>query len=190
MQRQLRILRLLTIARLRSAGWAPWLLLSGWLAIARVQEPRMLRRFGVHLIDDASWAGGLAVVLVVLLAVRRRPLRAAVLTNLVTLAAVSLVLAAATWLIDRGAWSMGAGARLLEAGAFVVAFGPLAITLSAGEHEAARGRWVATLVVLASLVACSMVAVALRSSPTGPVWLAATLNLAAASCWAARPRTP
>jgi hypothetical protein len=149
----------------------------------------MLRRFGVHLIDDASWAGGLALIFVILLAERRVPARAAALTNLVTLACVALLLAAAGWALDRGAWSMGALERLFEAGAFCVAFAPLAITLSAGGRGPRRSRLLSTLVVLASLVAGSMVAAELRGSMSGAAWAAATLNLAASCCWAAPSKT-
>ena len=51
-------------ARLRSAGYIPWLLLVGWLLISAYQEPRFLRRYGLFLVEDAQWSGALIVMMV------------------------------------------------------------------------------------------------------------------------------
>jgi len=186
MQGQLRIIRLTATARLRAAGWAPWLLLAGWLLAARVQEPRMFRRFGVHLIDDAAWIGGLLVLSVLLLAERRLPARAGAAANLTMLAGLSLLLMLACRLLDQGPWSVGTWQRLLDAGRFFAAFAPLSICLSAGWGTNATRRLLSVSVVLVSLLTGSMVATAFRSEATALAWGAAGLSLLASVSWASR----
>ncbi|MFN3243063.1 MAG: hypothetical protein ACE37K_16305 [Planctomycetota bacterium] len=186
MQCQLRIIRLLAIARIRSAGWAPWLLMLGWLAAARAQEPRMLRRFGIHILDDAVWAGGLLVLAVLLLAERRLPRRAGAATNLAMLAGLSILLMVSCWLLDQGAWSVGIGRRLLDATHFFAAYSPLAICLAVGFGDSFPRRLLSVSVVLVSLLTGSMLATAFRSEATALAWGAAGLSLLAAASWVSR----
>lgn len=186
MQCQLRIIRLLALARLRAAGWAPWLVLFGWLAAARAQEPRMFRRFGIYLIDDAAWVGGLLVVAVLLLAERRLPARASASANLAMLAAISLALMLICWALDQGAWSAGLASRLVDGACFFASFAPLAVCLSAGLGRSAVERSLSVLVVLVSLLTGSMLAIAFRSDATVLAWGAAGLSLLAATSWASR----
>ncbi|MBL8752431.1 MAG: hypothetical protein JNK15_03940 [Planctomycetes bacterium] len=59
----LRQVRLHVVVALRSAGLLPWAAMVSFSAIAAVQEPLLLRTFGVHLVGDASWFGGASVLL-------------------------------------------------------------------------------------------------------------------------------
>jgi len=60
----LRAARLATIASLRGAGPVPWLLAIAWIAIASLQEPVVLRSFGIHLPVEAALAATCVVSLV------------------------------------------------------------------------------------------------------------------------------
>jgi hypothetical protein len=61
--RQLRLVHLVCLARLRRLGIAPWGLLLAWLAWAAVQEPEMLRRSDIYLLEGSAWCGGTALLL-------------------------------------------------------------------------------------------------------------------------------
>lgn len=185
MPSDIRILRLLTAARVRSAGWAPWLLLAGWLIAAWLHEPSMLRGYGLYLLDDAAWSGGLLLFLALCLSEARRPLRAAIAANLLLLAALSLVLMTSCLLMDLGPWSAGPLDRLLHAAKFFVAFSPLAIALAraGGPHAPARlWRW-AALFAFAALG--TILSAALRAGDSTRVWSACGLAVAAAVAWTA-----
>ena len=190
MQRQLRIIRYMLTARIRAAGWAPWILLGGWLLFAVAQEPRMLRRFGFHLIDDAAWVGGSLLAAVLLLSQRRVPAVAAAWTNLVTVAAVALAVMLACRILDQGPWSAGLSDRLLGAAAFFAAWSPAAVCLARSPGTSTAERIAAGLVLFAGLIAGSMTAVALREGGDATAWLAAVLALVAATLWQATPRIP
>jgi hypothetical protein len=61
--RDARLTRLAVTAALRTAGVVPWLLALGWISMAALQEPRLLRAHGIHLVVEAGWlaAAGLAL---------------------------------------------------------------------------------------------------------------------------------
>lgn len=189
MHEQLRLIRLVALARLRSAGWVPWLLVSGWLLAAALQEPLLFRRYGIYLVDDAAWTGGAVVLLVLLLAERRLPRRGAVISNLVTVAAISVLQVAAAYLADLSPWSSSLSSRALGCLFFFAAWSPLAITLSRKSGPGARDKLVGKVVVLSAIVMGSMLAVALRSSPDTFVVGASVMSLLAAACWASGPRS-
>ena len=145
----------------------------------------MLRRFGVYLIDDAAWVGGLLVLLALLLAERRLPAVGGLASNLATLGAVSLAVMLLCRLLDIGPWSDGTWSRLHDAARFSAAWAPMAICLSRSQSRGSPGATVSFLVVLASLVIGSLLATALRSEDTLSGWGAALLAVAAAITWAA-----
>jgi hypothetical protein len=61
--RQLRLVRLVCLARLRQLGIAPWVLLMAWLAWAALQEPELLRRSEIYITEGAAWWGGAALLM-------------------------------------------------------------------------------------------------------------------------------
>jgi len=189
MYEQLRLIRLVTLARLRSAGWVPWLLVSGWLLAAALQEPMLFRRYGIYLVDDAAWTGGAVVLVVLLLSERRLPRRSALICNLVTVAAISVLQVVAAYLADLNPWTSSLSSRAMGCLFFFAAWSPLAITLSRNSGAAARDKLVGKLVVLSAIVMGSMLAVALRSSPDTFVIGASVLAFLAAVCWASGPRS-
>jgi|GEM_PF-4457350 len=144
----------------------------------------MLRRFGVYLIDDAAWVGGLLVVLALLSAERRLPAVGGVAANLVTLGAVSLAVMLLSRLLDLGPWSDGTWNRLDDAARFYAAWAPMAICLSRSLSRGSSGLAASFLVVIASLLVGSMLATELRSKDTLAGWGAALLAFAAAITWA------
>jgi len=84
-----RAAHLATIASLRAAGPVPWLLAIAWIAIASLQEPVVLRSFGVHLPVEAASAATCVVSLV--LATSAPSVRLPVGSGLRSLALVGLV---------------------------------------------------------------------------------------------------
>lgn len=144
----------------------------------------MFRRFGIQLIDDAAWVGGLLVAMVILLAERRLPARAAVASNLAVLAGLSLVVMLVCALLDLGPWSVGLGRRMVDALHFFVAYAPLSICLAADWGSRGTERLLSLLVVLVSLLTGSMLATAFRSEATAFAWGAAGLSLLASASWA------
>ena len=184
----LRLIRLHCLARLRAAGWLPWLAFAGWMVIARFQEPTMLRRYGIALLDDAAWSAGLVLLIVMFVSERRLPQRFAWLGNLVVLAAIAAIAGAACWLLDRGAFATPLAQRLGQVAWFFVSWLPLTLVLSAPLPFATGGRILAVLMSLAALVLGSMLAVAFRAAPDGMVGLGATLSAAAgaAGAWTIR----
>lgn len=186
MQPRLRIIRHMLAARMRAAGWAPWLLLAGWLIFAVVQEPRMLRRYGIHIVEDAAWVGGVLVTGVLMLAQKRIPAVGAALTNLVTLAAVSLVVMTSCRVLDQGPWSASLLERLVAAAAFFAAWAPSSICLARGLGKSSGQRFASCAVLLASLVVGGMLSVALREGGSLTEWLAALLAMLAATLWTTR----
>ena len=188
MQAQLRLIRLVGVARLRAAGWAPWLLLACWVTVAAYQEPLLLRRYGIYLLDDAAWVGGLVVLIILLLSVSRLPRRGAMLANLVMLACVAALQAFGTLLVDQAALAQSWGDRSLSALLFFAAWGPLAITLSRNSSIGGYARWIGWIVPSMALLVGSMVAVSLRSSPGPVVFLASALAFAGAAGWASSRR--
>jgi len=148
---ELRLIRLETLARLRRLGWWPWLVLGGWILYAGAQESRLLRDFGINLCWQASWSGGV-VVLVGLAGLGGTGLRhrsklrhtgnVMGVTALLTLL-VGLGHAVLAWLVDTALapWTP-AVAVLGQAGGFVLVCWPLAVALTfvvePRTHPAAR----------------------------------------------------
>lgn len=183
MQRRLRIIRYMFTARIRAAGWAPWLILAGWLIFAVAQEPRMLRRFGIHIVEDAAWVGGLLIAAILLLAQNKVPAVGAAWANLVTLAVVSLAVMMSCRVLDQGPWSATLVDRLADAAAFFAAWAPSSVCLARGSSRSSRGKLVSCVVVFISLVVGGMLSVALREGATRAAWSAAALALLAAALW-------
>jgi hypothetical protein len=180
----LRLIRLALVAKLRSAGWAPWLLVAGWLLMASYQEPLLFRGYGIYLVDDAAWSGCLALLIVLLLSERRIPNRWPVLTSISLLCLVSLLQTGLAHLADQSSQAAGMGARIIGAIYFFLAWSPLAITLGSNIGVGGRSRLLHMMVVLAAGLMGSMLAVALRTSPDTFVYLASVLAFAGATCWA------
>jgi hypothetical protein len=57
MATDLRLLRLEVLGRLRRAGWLPPTLLVVWVAIALLQEPLVLRLYGIAVSPQGAWVG-------------------------------------------------------------------------------------------------------------------------------------
>ena len=187
MQNHLRIIQLSCLARVRAAGWAPWLLLGAWLLAALLQEPRMLRRFGIQLVDDAAWSGFLLLLLILLTATRRLPARGAIIANLVLLAAVACLEAAACAVLDRGPWSDGLLRRLEGGGAFFLAFAPLVVCLAVGHGPTRSQQLTRWLVVLVAALTGSILAAAMRPGLTVMGGVAALAALSGALAWSLQP---
>ena len=183
MQRQLRIIQYMFTARVRAAGWAPWLLLACWLVFAVAQETLMLRRFGVYIVDDAAWVGGLLMAAVLLFAQKRVPAVGAVWTNLFTLGVVSLVVMLSCRILDQGPWSATLFGRLAAAAAFFAAWAPTSVCLAKRPGTSSHHRFVSCVVLLSSLVVGGLLSVALRGGGAPMSWSAAALALLASAIW-------
>mgnify|MGYP001227936082 CR=1 FL=1 len=184
MHTQLRIIRLVALARLRSAGWVPWLLAIAWVSLASFQEPLFFRRYGIDLVDDAAWIGGAAVLLVLLLTERRLPRRCGVAVNLVILAAISVLQSGGAYMADLSPWPNSWADHLQSSGSFFLAWAPLSLTLCRKSGAGRMNQLLGKLVVLCALLMGSMLAVALRSSPSAFVVLSSALAFLGAACWA------
>lgn len=187
MQESMRLIRLTLLARLRAAGWIPWLLVTGWMIIAAYQEPLLFRGYGIFLVDDAAWTGGLLLVVALLFAERRQPRRAAISGNLLVVAGVAILQSFGSVLADQSSQGLPVAHHLASAGSFLLAWAPLAITLgrNGGPQAGEQGfRTVHTIVVLTAGLMGSMLAVALRTSPDHTVFGACALAIAGAGCWA------
>lgn len=57
MASELRLLRLEVVGRLRRAGWIPPTLLAVWIAVALLQEPLVLRLYGIAVCPQGAWVG-------------------------------------------------------------------------------------------------------------------------------------
>ncbi|HEX6812589.1 MAG TPA: hypothetical protein VF384_13265 [Planctomycetota bacterium] len=153
------------LTRLRLVGWMPWVVLGLWAALAAAQEPRMLRGFGVRILEHAAWAGG-AVMATILLLVggfeRRLPTCGAI-ANLLLVLLVALAQAGLCVCFDV---LFGYAPRALEAlksaTYLVIAWSPLALALP---HADMRCSQTITWKILMSSVAicCTAVAAALWS---------------------------
>ena len=189
MQRRLRIIRYMFTARVRAAGWAPWLLLAGWLIFAVAQETRMLRRFGVFIVDDAAWVGCLLMAAVLLLAQKRLPGVGAAWTNLFTLGVVSLVVMLSCRVLDQGPWSATLLERLAAAAAFFASWAPTSVCLAKRPGTSSSHGFVSFVVLLSSLVIGGLLSVALREGGAPIAWSAAAVALLASTLWTAPETT-
>jgi hypothetical protein len=180
-----RQVRLALAAALRRAGYAPWLLAMGVLAIAALQEPAMLRAYGIRLPWQAAWAIGFGLVAVLASGLPgSRFARTQVSASLALTSLVALALAALLALVDLSFGRAGALANaLLWWLGFVLSFYQFAIV-----QVAVRGaRWP---LAAAALATAALLAVVLAVRFDGRNWsapvLAATLLAALAATAAAR----
>lgn len=170
-----RWIRLWCVARLRSAGWLPWLLVVCWIQLAAAQEPVMLRNFGIRILDQGAWVAGV-LVLAVLLCERGRPAprtawgQAAAGCMLALIALVQAVLA----ILAALAWkrSLDLDCQLHSIAAFVAAWCGPAMTLAPRCAGSPASLGLLTVVLLALQILLATV-VSVRLWTTG--WTAATL---------------
>lgn len=144
----------------------------------------MFRQYGIYLVDDAAWTGGLVVLLVLLLAQRRLPRRCAITANLSILLALAVLQGIGGYLADQSPSLSGLYIRIAGVANFVVAWSPLAITVSRKEASGAPKELVRNLMVLASGVIGMMLSVALRTSPDMIIYIASLIAVSGAACWA------
>lgn len=177
-----RLIVLMNVARVRAAGPVPWLLVIAWMALAWLQEPRALRRSGIHLFDDATWIAGVVLVLILLLSEARAPRRFAAVCNLALLVGIAFVLSAAAAALDRGYLSVSLGGRAWQWLAFVLCWSPLVLLLSRTGAGSLFARSFHTIGVPAAAGIGSMLCVRLRSGVDVPAICAAVLALVGSSC--------
>lgn len=151
----------MSLARLRGAGALPWLLFAAWLVIASGQEPVLLRGYGVHLVEDAAWAGGFVLLLVLLLAEPRLPWRAGWLANLALLILIAAFQATLPLMLEIVRGRAFSCEHVVGMAGFALCWAPLTLTLAV--RPAARLVARSWLVVPAFLLGCAH-SVALRSS--------------------------
>lgn len=99
----LRHLRLDLRIRLRNVGLWPWLVFVAWALLARAQEPTMLRRFGIHIANTATWSGAAVVLAALTLAsppTRNIAIRHSVIVSVLLAWGVGLAQAAAALLLE------------------------------------------------------------------------------------------
>lgn len=97
-----RLVHLISVARLRGLGLAPWGFLFGWLLWSVQQEPQILRGQGIFLSEGAAW-WGFGLLLFALVAegwTERAGVIAVLLANWVVLLGVGCLLGGALWLAD------------------------------------------------------------------------------------------
>lgn len=182
--RATRLVRLTVQLRLRALGWVPWLLLLGWALLAAAQEPRLLRGFGIRLTDQAAWAGGMVMAVLLFTADRyslRRPMSFS--ANLVLTALVASAQAALPIGMDvcfGYAPDLTGGIR--SALCFAFACSPLAIALS-GPADVTQT--VVRIMIMVAAVTCSAAASASfwTVGATVPTLGAVLLCVAGVSLW-------
>ena len=105
--RRMRLVRLVSVARLRRFGWVPWLMLFGWLSWAVFQEPELLRTSDTFLLEGAAWWAG--AVLMLGFVTSEAALRAGpwigLLCNLLAATVFSGLLAGLVWVADQATGS-------------------------------------------------------------------------------------
>jgi hypothetical protein len=185
-----RLVLLVSIARVRAAGWAPALLLAGWIVFAATQEPRMLRGYGIHLLGEAAWVGGLLYWLTLLIAEPRVPRRLAWASNVLLLVIVAALQGGFALLLDwlRGPVDLGAHGTWLVM--FVLAWTPLSLTFRERAFDAASRHRVLGIAVVAVVLAVGCAhAVVLRSMGfTATNLVSCACALVGGLVWASRPR--
>jgi hypothetical protein len=186
---ELRLLRIETLGRLRRLGWWPWLVLGGWILYAGAQEPRLLRGFGINLCWEASWSGGIVVLLGLAgqggtgMPPRNQLLRTVNMMGVGALLAllVGLVHAVLAWLVDATvAPPTPVTAVLGQAAGFALLCWPLAVALAFAveprTHPAAR-----LLLALPAAFSIGASAIWFRA-PTLALALACILAAVGAAC--------
>jgi hypothetical protein len=108
MARHLRLLWLISVARVRSLGPFLWCGVCAWMLWSVTQEPQLLRSHGIFLTEGAAW-WGVAMLLLAWFAAaspRRGGLGAALLANWFALVGAAGLLTLILWLSDlaTGAW--------------------------------------------------------------------------------------
>ena len=185
MHAQLRLVGLVCLARLRSAGFLPWLVFAAWLGIASSQEPVLLRSYGVCLVEQASWAWANVLLVLLLMAERRQPMRWGWLANLSLLLLLAIVQAVLPLLIDLARDRPHSLARLKDVAGFSLCWAPFAMTYWGLAHRP-RGITVGML-LLAFALGCAH-SVALRSSDPFHGVVSASVAVLAAVTWLQKHR--
>lgn len=142
-----RVVWLACLARLRAIGWLPWSIYGGWCAVAALQEPRLLRLHGVHLLQGASW-GGASILLISMLFIERQSIRRwAWAANAGLTVAVAIVQSTVTLAWDAALGWPETNRHLLSAVYFLVAWMPTAVMVG----QAGSGFFAASTIVLGSV---------------------------------------
>jgi hypothetical protein len=131
--RHARQVRLALSVALRRAGYPPWLLAGGVLAMAALQEPMLLRAYGIRLPWQAAWPIGGALVAVLAAGLpTARSILSQVLSAIALVVIVATPVAAALAAVDVAYGRQGVLAACLGWGAgFALAFYQFAIVLAA-----------------------------------------------------------
>jgi hypothetical protein len=172
----IRSVRLAIVAALRTAGWAPWLLVLGWGAFAALQEPLLFRSYGIRLPIQAAWPAGLVVLaLLVASAPSPRSFASQVVTGKALTAFIASVIAVGLAAASAARVDLaGLDAAFAWAAAFALLATPLAVVLFAARSLGAWGRWSAQLLALGLTIP---LAVRFDTEPWSLRPLAATLCL-------------
>ena len=151
----------------------------------------MFRQFGIYLVDDAAWTGGLVVLVVLLLAQRRLPRRCAITANLSILLVLAVLQGIGGYLADQSPSLSGLSIRMVGVANFVAAWSPLSITVSRKSVTGTKEELVRKLVVLSAAAIGMMLSVALRTDADIIHYVASLFAVAGAACWASdRRRAP
>ncbi len=174
----LRLVRVVCLAHLRSAGIVPWLLLASWISWSILLEPDVLRRSGTPLTEPAAQIGGFLLLTALVgdptIQVPRAWHRWLIVLSLTSL--VGLVQAGFVAGIHQLLGRPGAGSMAPATWTFAACW------LAPAIHVAVAGIGSSRLLLLVLQVSVSSnLAVALmRGSTTVEDWVAAVLCLSAA----------
>ena len=183
MRPYLRLAGLLNLARLRSAGVVPWVLFASWMLLARTQEPERFRFYGIHLLRDAAWVGGMLVLVVLLLAVERQPKTASRTANLILLTVIGVIQSGLALCLDAHIGPTDWLGHARSFGSFVLAWSPLAMALAAPGVRPTMS----SLVVMGAFAMGCVNSVALRTqNDTCHAVGSSLLAIAAAYGWSTR----
>ena len=136
LQSSLRFTLLENRAAIRSLGWVPWLVAVGWLMVATLQEPLLLRQHGIRVSQQAAFVVWVVLLLQQLLARDPRAPRSSQgvrqLSSGVLLLGMATGYAISAWLVDCFRMqSLDSGGIIRQGSVFVVAWLPIAAATTA-----------------------------------------------------------
>lgn len=177
--------RLACTAAIRRAGYAPWLLALGVVAMAALQEPTLLRTYGITLPWQSAWVVGATLLSILAVGVPpTRSIASQIVTSQVLVLMVGCAFGASLTVCDLLLGRADTAARAVGWGlAFVCSLYPFAIVLVAGRAAAAPSAALAA--AIAALLAVVLAARFDSGNWSAPV-LAATLLAGLAATAAAR----
>lgn len=149
---ELRLSHMGFLARVRTLGGWPWIVLLSWIVAARLQEPSFFRQHGIHLAHDGAMFGGTVLLLAgIVCGIPKYWSRAAELLESAALAAfVAAAVAAALLGLDLLLPGLADPGMALDAGLRLVLVG-MPLVFCFGFQHRGGARWASWTMVAAQI---------------------------------------